>query len=69
MRFLYLDCPFFQFLLQILILFRFKSTFLADIISIEDISVLYIRDSNFTNVQTKIKAKIWIFFLSWIFSL
>ena len=69
MGFLSLDCPFFQFLLQILILFRFESNFLANFISIEDISVLYIRDSDFTNVQTKIEAKIWIFSLSWAFSL
>ena len=57
MGFLSLDCPFFQFFLQILILFRFESYFLVDFISIEDISVLYIRDSDFTNVQTKIEAK------------
>ena len=42
---------------MILILFRSESYFLADFISIEDISVLYIRDSDFTNVQTKIEAK------------
>ena len=61
--------PIFPVFLQILILFRFESNFLADFISIEEISLLYIRDSNFTNVQTKIEAKIWIFSLSWVFSL
>ena len=40
-----------------MILFRSESYFLADFISIEDISVLYIRDLDFTNVQTKIEAK------------
>ena len=49
--------PSFPFFLSILILFRSESYFLADFISIEDISVLYIRDLDFTNVQTKIEAK------------
>ena len=31
--------------------------------------MLYNRDSDFTNVQTKIESKIWIFFLSHGFSL
>ena len=31
--------------------------------------MLYNRDSNFTKVQTKIEDKIWIFSLSWVFSL
>ena len=31
--------------------------------------MLFNRDSDFTNVQTKIEAKIWIFFLSHGFSL
>ena len=62
MEFLSLNCPFSQFFLQILILIRSECNFLADFISIEDISMLYIRDSDFTNVQTKIEAKIWIFF-------
>ena len=42
--------PIFLVFLQILILFRSESYFLADFISIENISVLYIRDSDFTNV-------------------
>ena len=50
MGFLSLDYPFFLVFLQILILFRSESYFLADFISIEDISVLYIGDSDFTNV-------------------
>ena len=41
MRFISLDCLFFQFLLQILILFRSERNFLADFISIEEILVLY----------------------------
>ena len=61
--------PIFLVFLQILVLFRCESNFLADFIYIEEISLLYIRDSNLTNVQTKIEAKIWIFSLSWVFSL
>ena len=61
--------PIFPVFLHILIRFRSESNFLADFISIEEISVLYIRDSYFTNVQTNIEAKILIFFLSHGFSL
>ena len=38
-------------------------------ISIEEILVLYNRDSDFLTVQTKIEAKIWIFFFSHSLSL
>ena len=56
--------------LHILIFFvDLRVIFLTDFLCIEEISVLYNRDSDFTNVQTKIEAKIWIFSLSWVFSL
>ena len=59
-----LNYPFFLVLLQILIFNRSYSSFRADFISIEEISVLYNIDSDFITVQTKIKAKIWIFSLT-----
>ena len=55
--------PIFLVFLQILIFFvDLRVIFLADFLCIEEITVLYNRDSDFTNVQTKIEAKIWIFF-------
>ena len=62
--------PIFPVFLHILIFFvDLRVIFLAYFLCIEEISVLYNRDSDFINVQTKIKAKIWIFSLSWVFSL
>ena len=62
--------PIFPVFLQILIFFvDLRAIVLAYFLYIEEISVLYNRDSDFTYVQTKIEAKIWIFSLSWVFSL
>ena len=62
--------PFFLVFLQILIFFADLGViFLADSLCIEEISVMYSRDSDFTNVQTKIEAKIWIFSLIGFLSL
>ena len=62
MGFLSLDYPFFQFFYRFWFVLDFRVVLEQIFISIEEISVLYIRDSDFTNVQTKIEAKIWIFF-------
>ena len=64
MGFISLNYPFFLVLLQILILIDLRVVLEHIFISIEEISMLYNRDSYFITVQTKIEAKIWIFFLS-----
>ena len=64
MGFLYVNCPFFLVLLHILILIDLRVVLEQIFISIEDISVLYNRDSDFITVQTKIETKIWIFSLT-----
>ena len=48
-------------LLQILIFIDLIVVLEQIFISIGEISVLYIRDSDFITVQTKIETKIWIF--------
>ena len=57
MGFLSLDCPFFQFFCRFLFVLDFRVVAEQIFISIEEISVLYNRDSDFTKVQTKIEAK------------
>ena len=69
MGFLSLDCQFFQFFFRFCFVLDFRVVLEQIFISIEEILVLYNRDSDFTKVQTKIELKIWIFSLSWVFSL
>ena len=57
MGFLSLDCLFFQFFCRFLFVLDFRVVLEQILISIEEISVLYNRDSDFTKVQTKIEAK------------
>ena len=61
MGFLSLNCPFFLVLQQILFLIDFRVVLEQIFISIDEISVLYNRDSNFITVQKNIETKIWIF--------
>ena len=57
MGFLSIDCPFFKFFYRFLFVLDFRVDVEKIFISIEEISVLYNRDSDFTKVQTKIEAK------------
>ena len=57
MGFLSLDFPFFQFFCKFWFVLYFRVVLEQILISIEEISVLYNRDSDFTKVQTKIEAK------------
>ena len=57
MGFLSLDCPFFQFFYRFLFILDFRVVLEQILISIEEISMLYNRDSDFTKVQTKIETK------------
>ena len=57
MGFLSLDYPFFQFFYRFLFILDFRVVLEQILISIEEISVLYNRDSDFTKVQTKIETK------------
>ena len=50
MGFLSLNCPLFQFSTDFDFFVDLRVIFLADFLCIEGISVLYNRDSNFTNV-------------------
>ena len=56
MGFLSLDYPFFQFFCRFLFVLDFRIVLEQILISIEEISVVYNRDSDFTKVQTKIEA-------------
>ena len=69
MGFLSLNCPYFQFFYRFCFFVDLRVVLEQIFISIEENSVLYNRDSDFTNVQTKIEAKILIFSFSWVFSL
>ena len=57
MGFLSLDCPFFQFFYIFLFFLDLRVLFYQILFLLKIFSVLYIRDSDFTNVQTKIEAK------------
>ena len=57
MGFLSLDCPFFQFFCRFLFLLDLRAVLEQILFLLKIFSVLYIRDSDFTNVQTKIEAK------------
>ena len=62
MGFLSLNCPFFFLFCYIfLLLVDFRVVLELIFIYIQEISVLYIKDSDFITVQTKIETKIWIF--------
>ena len=62
--------PIFPVFLHILIFFvDLRVIFLANFLCIEEISLLYNGDSDFTNGQKKIEAKFWIVSFSWVFSL
>ena len=57
MGFLSLDCPFVQFFCRFLFVLDLRAVLEQIFVSIEKISVLYNRDSDFTKVQTRIEAK------------
>ena len=57
MGFLSLDYPFFHFFCRFSFVLDFRAVLEQIFVSIEEISVLYYRDSDLTKVQTKIEAK------------